>query len=167
MIPVADSRSTRRLQHDENHHSTKFLFCQHSPPHRNNCIICVQGTSIVVHAGARVRISVREGSPGCEDADTVLDARTNGWTCDDIVSLRCDRPKLKQHKNELLAQNPGADCVESTMRLESYGDDEVHFSLGHAVDNEDYEEYGCFMWKGKDYGEDIPKEVGYLGRVSV
>ena len=128
---------------------------------------CVRPTSIVVHAGARVRLTVRKGSPGFDDnPGTVLPGRASGWTCREVVGLRENRPQLSAQREVLLASNPGADCVESIMRLEKYSDEEVCFSLGHVVDNWDWEEYGCFVWEGREY-DDIPAGVAYRGPVSV
>lgn len=115
----------------------------------------VRRTSVVVHPGAQVRVVTRAGTPGCEGGDVVAEGRAGGFTCEDIISLRWVRPALTAKKEELLATNPGANRVESTMHLVKYGAGEVVFSRGHCIYNDDVEDYGQ------------PAPAGYRGEVNV
>ena len=102
-------------------------------PHTNNREpekgTVVKPDSIVVHPGAKVRLTIKEGSPGHEE---IFEPKGEGWTCNEIVRLR-EKGRV-DHKEELLASNPGTTYVEFSLELESYTTEEVHFSRGQYFD---------------------------------
>ena len=103
--------------------------------HTNNrkpeCGTLVKPSSVVIHAGAKIRLTIQEGSPGWEKSPVILEARDRGWTCHEIVELRIKGERESQQ--ELLGSNPGSLHADFTLKVEIYTTEEVHLIRGHEV----------------------------------